>query len=105
MRRVWPVLVLTALLLSAAAPAANAQCAMCRASAETLDEQKQQALDMAILILLVPTTSIFGGVLFWALRNRNQTREALDPSGLGRSNENGAPRARREESPAQIFLE
>ena len=91
MRRVWPVLVLAALLLNAVAPAAYAQCAMCRASAEAMDEQQQQALDLAILILLVPTTSIFGGVIFWALRNRNRTRQEL-----GGSKGNGAERPRRE---------
>lgn len=91
MRRAWPILVLAALLLSAVAPDAYAQCAMCRASAEAMDEQKQQALNLAILILLVPTTSIFGGVIFWALRNRNQTREEF-----GGSSGNGAERARRE---------
>jgi len=96
MRRVAPILLLIIVLLSVAAPAAYAQCAMCRTSAEAMDEQKQQALDLAILILLVPTTSIFGGVIFWALRNRNQTREEHFSPELEGGNGNGVRRVRRE---------
>jgi hypothetical protein len=95
MRRVAPILLLTIVLLSVAAPVGYAQCAMCRASAEAMDAEKQQALDLAILILLVPTTSIFGGVIFWALRNRNRTREEPFSPDLDGDNGNGhglAPR-------------
>lgn len=65
---------LVLLLLATAAPAAFAQgCALCRTSAAGLGEEGQKALDLAILVLLVPTLSIFVGVLLFALRYRNRS--------------------------------
>jgi cbb3-type cytochrome oxidase subunit 3 len=73
MRRALTVLFL-ALVLLGVAPAAFAQgCAMCRTSAEAADEPGKKALNLAILVLLIPTTSIFGGVLYWAFRKRDRS--------------------------------
>lgn len=75
MRRAIPLVLLAALLLLAA-PAAYAQgCALCRSSAAALSQEAQSSVNLAIFVLLVPTTSIFGGVLFWAFRRRERYRE------------------------------
>lgn len=72
MRAATLILVL-AILLVGAVPSASAQgCSQCRAAAAGLDSQQAQALDQAILILLVPTLSIFVGVVGWAVRNRDR---------------------------------
>lgn len=92
MRRAIPFLLLAAMLLMAA-PAAYAQgCAMCRSSASALSREAQSSLNLAIFVLLVPTTSIFGGVLFWAFRRRERYREdseaqateEIEPAGIRR---------------------
>ncbi len=68
-----------AVLLACAVPAAHAQgCAMCRQSAAAMDAQKQKTLDLAILILLLPTVSIFAGVILWAFRKRQHFRAEGD---------------------------
>lgn len=74
MRVAVAILLLAALVLSAA-PAAYAQgCSMCRTAAAAANEAQQKTMDLAILVLLIPTVSIFLGVFFWAYRRRNQTR-------------------------------
>jgi ABC-type sulfate transport system permease subunit len=73
MRRAIVVLILAVALL-ALTPAAFAQgCAMCRASAAAADQTGKEALNLGVLILLIPTTAIFGGVFLWAFRKRNRT--------------------------------
>jgi len=65
---------LLTLLLGSFAPAGYAQgCVMCRSTAAAADEEGRKALDLAILVLLIPTLSIFLGVFYWAFRRRNQT--------------------------------
>lgn len=72
MRAVTAALVLLALL--ACVPAAFAQgCALCRTSAAATGEEGGQALNLAILVLLLPTVTIFAGVLFFAFRYRNRS--------------------------------
>lgn len=78
MRRAIPILILAAvlsLLLVPAAPAAFAQCAMCRTAAGAVNPDGQKAMNLAILVLLLPATSIFGAVIFWAVRKRNDFRD------------------------------
>lgn len=73
MRRAVAVLILAVALLGVA-PAAFAQgCAMCRTSAAAADQTGKEALNLGVLILLIPTTAIFGGVFFWAFRKRNRS--------------------------------
>jgi len=72
MRRAIAVLILAVALLGVA-PAAFAQgCAMCRTSAAAADQTGKEALNLGVLVLLIPTASIFGGVLFWAFRKRDR---------------------------------
>ncbi len=88
-----------AVLLACAVPAAHAQgCAMCRQSAAAMDAQKQKALDLAILILLLPTVSIFGGVILWAFRKgaRGEQENPLTPAPWLASNGGGRARSTRE---------
>lgn len=82
MRLTVSLLLLAALLLSLP-PTASAQgCAMCRTAAAAANEAGQKTLDLAILVLLIPTVSIFLAVFYWAYRRRNQTREDLEAKSL-----------------------
>lgn len=64
------VLLFAALLLATAAPAA-AQCSQCREAAAAASAEGARALNLGILVLLVPTLSMFVGVLVFALRRRD----------------------------------
>ncbi|MBI4462346.1 MAG: hypothetical protein HY653_05520 [Acidobacteria bacterium] len=58
-------------ILLAAAPAAFAQgCAICRNTAAAGGAEVARALDHGVLVLLVPTISIFVGIVFFAFRYR-----------------------------------
>jgi hypothetical protein len=64
-------MLLSAVLLLAAAPAARAQgCSMCRTGAGAQSEAGKRALNNGILLLLSPTLLIFGGLLFVAYKRR-----------------------------------
>lgn len=79
--RVAAAILLLAVLL-AAVPRASAQgCAMCRASAEAAGANSARVMDQAILVLLIPTVSIFVGVVLFALRYRNRSRYEDPPGG------------------------
>lgn len=72
--RLAGMLLVAAVLLLASAPEAFAQgCALCRTAAEATGERGAKTLNLAILVLLIPTVSIFGGVLFCAFRYRNRS--------------------------------
>jgi len=47
-------------------------CVMCRNTAAAGGAEAVPALNVAILVLLVPTLSIFVGILVWAFRYRNR---------------------------------
>ncbi len=58
-------------VMSLASPEALAQgCAICRNSAAAGGEQAAKALNTGVLVLLLPTISIFVGILFYAARYR-----------------------------------
>ncbi|MBI2956046.1 MAG: hypothetical protein HYY26_01915 [Acidobacteria bacterium] len=60
--------------LSVPARGALAQgCVQCRTSAATGAADAAGTFDLAILVLLIPTLSIFVGVLIWAFRYRNRS--------------------------------
>jgi hypothetical protein len=59
-----------------AGPAARAQCVLCYLSASSTGDRGASVLRAGILVLLIPTVLIFGGVILLALRRR-------DPAGLG----------------------
>lgn len=62
------------------APAAYAQgCVLCRSAAAAANEDGQKALDLAILVLLLPTVSIFLAVFYWAFRRRNRSGSETEP--------------------------
>jgi hypothetical protein len=46
----------------------RAQCAMCRTAAASQGPQAARALDLAILILLIPAVAIFTGLFWFAYR-------------------------------------
>jgi hypothetical protein len=72
--RVAAALLILGLLLSAA-PAVYAQgCAMCRASAQAAGPDGAKVMGQAILVLLVPTVSIFVGVVLYGLVFRRRSR-------------------------------
>jgi hypothetical protein len=61
------------LVAVAAAPSAWAQgCAMCRNSAAAGGADAAATFDLAILVLLIPTISIFVGILVFAFLRRNR---------------------------------
>lgn len=77
-------LLLAGVVLLAYAPDAFAQgCPLCRTAAAATGDKGAKAFNLAILVLLIPTISIFGGVLFCAFRSRNRSfldREEPDPA-------------------------
>ena len=68
-----------ALLAAMAAPAAGQGCAMCYTGAENAGSKSQQALDRAVLFLLVPTLTFVGAFVGIAYKMRNP-REDEDAS-------------------------
>lgn len=89
MRIRWATwLLLAGVVLLAYAPDAFAQgCALCRTAAAATGDKGAKAFNLAILVLLVPTISIFGGVLFCAFRYRNRSfldQEELEHTQSGR---------------------
>ncbi len=55
------------------APALAQGCPMCQLAAKAQAPHAQKALDLAILILLVPPVVIMGGILTWTFRYRNSS--------------------------------
>jgi cbb3-type cytochrome oxidase subunit 3 len=57
---------------------------LCRSAAAATGESGQNAINFAILVLLIPTALIFAGVLFWAFRKQRAADNedaAVTPSG------------------------
>lgn len=57
-------------LIWTTASTAAAQCVMCYASASNAGSKAIQALRSGILVLVIPTALVFGGIMFIALRHR-----------------------------------
>lgn len=72
-RRVTLALTALATLLGGLASTAAAQCALCREAAAALGKDGQAALDLGILVLLIPAVTIFVGILAWAAWKRNES--------------------------------
>ena len=64
-----PALVL--LLLAVTAAPAAAQCAMCYSTAAAQDSEAIKALNLGILVLLIPPVAVMVGILLLAFRYRN----------------------------------
>jgi len=60
-----------AILLAMAAPAFGQGCAMCYTGAENAGTKSQQALDRAVLFLMVPTLTFIGAFVVIAYNMRN----------------------------------
>ena len=67
-------LALAVLLLAVTAAPAAAQCAMCYNSAAAQDSEAIKALNLGILVLLIPPVAIMGSILLLAVRYRNADR-------------------------------
>jgi hypothetical protein len=68
------VLALSALLVSVAPSAAAQGCAMCYQNASATGPQGAQALRHGILILMLPTLTLFTGIFALIYRRRNVSR-------------------------------
>ncbi len=64
-------LALVLLLLAVTASSAAAQCAMCYSTAAAQDSEAIKALNLGILVLLIPPVAIMGSILLLAFRYRN----------------------------------
>ena len=62
---------LAVLLLAVTAPPAAAQCVMCYSTAAAQDSEAIKALNLGILVLLIPPVAIMGSILLLAFRYRN----------------------------------
>jgi hypothetical protein len=66
--------IISATLVAAAVallgPAASAQCVLCYLSASATGDRGSSVLRAGILVLLIPTVLIFGGVMLLAVRRR-----------------------------------
>ena len=83
--RLVPALVaaLAVCALAALAPeSAFAQCPLCRSAAQQAGEQTARALNLAILVLLIPPVSIFCTIFAVAYRRRNDGGDEEDDRGL-----------------------
>lgn len=70
-------------LLGFGADAFAQGCVLCRtaAAAAAGGAESAKALNRAILVLLLPTLSIFLGIFFWAFRYRNRSLAEQDQAG------------------------
>lgn len=55
-------------LLAAVSPAMGQGCSMCYASAAQEDARAQQALNLGIIVLIIPPVLLFAGVMVTAFR-------------------------------------
>lgn len=70
----WKRLIYVAVALLAAASGAVAQgCSMCYASAAQEDARAQQALNLGIIVLIIPPVLLFAGVMVTAFRRREES--------------------------------
>lgn len=60
-------------LLAVAAPALAQGCSMCYSSASQQDARAQQALNLGIIVLIIPPVLLFAGVMVTAFRRREET--------------------------------
>lgn len=59
-------------LLAMASPARAQGCSMCYSSASQQDTRAQQALNLGIIVLIIPPVLLFAGVMVTAFRRREE---------------------------------
>jgi hypothetical protein len=69
------------LLAASAAPAMAQGCSMCYASAAQEDARAQQALNLGIIVLIIPPVLLFAGVMVTAFRRRDEEEMGTLPTG------------------------
>ena len=80
------IVIVAAMWVGVARPAVGAQCAMCRSSVANSERAAEAAgtLNAAILVLLIPTLAIIGGIAGLVLRHRHAPgAEARGVAGVG----------------------
>ena len=82
--RVMPLLLVLGALLAPATVQAQG-CSMCYTAAAAQSEQGKAALNLAILVLLLPAVAIFSGVFWVAYRHRDWWVEENVPTRSGAS--------------------
>ncbi|MBV9087041.1 MAG: hypothetical protein JO187_10305 [Acidobacteria bacterium] len=70
------------LLLAIAAPAFGQGCAMCYTGAENAGSKSQQALDRAVMFLMVPTLTFVGAFAVIAYKMRNPRADEAEEGEL-----------------------
>lgn len=70
MRSLWKSLLVAA--PSVFGSAAFAQCSMCRTAAAAQNMKAANAVNLGVVILLLPATMLFTGVFAWSLKRRDQ---------------------------------
>jgi len=65
--------VIALMLAAMAGPAAAQGCSMCYASAAQDDARAQQALNLGIIVLIIPPVLLFAGVMVTAFRRQDET--------------------------------
>jgi hypothetical protein len=78
MRKAAKILGIVALALALAGPALAQGCAMCYNDAAATGKQGTATLQRAILVLMIPPLSIFGGILGMLYVRRDSSREIED---------------------------
>jgi hypothetical protein len=73
------LLAIAAALLAPAAAVAQG-CAMCAQNAAATGAEGARALNTGILVLLLPTLGIFGGLFVLILRRHREDEQSSDPS-------------------------
>ena len=72
------LLVAAALVPLCGTPVLAQGCALCKTAAEAAGGDTGQTLNLAIVVLLIPTLSIFAGILLWAFRGPNRMDAGVD---------------------------
>ena len=78
---------LAAAAFGSAATPAMAQCFLCYSSAAASGSRGIRALQIGILVLLVPTLTLLAGILLYTFRRRNSDLWGSDPSWMDANGE------------------
>jgi integral membrane sensor domain MASE1 len=71
--RILETLLIALALLVATSPAFAQGCSMCYASAAAQQAEAQRALNLGIIVLIIPPVLLFAGVMVTAFRRRDES--------------------------------